>query len=283
MSGALSWVNWALGSSGATIGASGTFTSQAINASYPAANVISPDPSLVTRVDYVTSGSATSLFRVNWSTNQPTRVVALLNCRISFSDVSTIAVYVDNAGGSTQENLGSYTSATIMPIPGTTDRYDLFFITSEERSAGQITLGVSVGASKSGYYEVGHVWAGDGLVYANGLGAEWAAGVDDQSVVEIQPSGGFAAYAYNTLDVLEVSKRGLSQQDAIGSPSTVNSLRHMLRIAGFHAPVVVISSTADMTRAQAKSVYGLIRDAQGIASLGRGDLYGTAMRVRQIR
>lgn len=286
MSGALSWVNKVLDDADGSVAvgaAQGSFTANAIDSAYPGSNAVNPDPSLVTQVDYQTSSSAPyeSYIEANWTSDANVRVVAALNVRLA-STVVGVRFAVLNAAGTTLETTTQIPLASLIPIPGETDRYDVFAILSAERSVNRLRLQVQVPASSTDNYEVGTLWAGDGLVFERGLGAEWGYGVDDQSIVERQPSGGFAAYAYNTLDVLKISKRGLSQAEGMGEAGSVNSIRHMLRVAGQHTPIIVISTDETTAKAQAMSVYGLIEYAQGVGSLSR-DLYGTAMRVRQIR
>lgn len=286
MSGALSWVNKVRDDADGAVSvgsAQGSFTSNAIDSAYPGRNAISPDPSLVTQVDYQTSSSAPyeSYVEANWTSNAPARVVAALNVRLA-STVVGVRFALLNQAGTTLETTTQIPLASLIPIPGETDRYDIFAILSATRSVNRLRFQVQVPASSTDYYEVGTLWAGDGLVFPRGVGAEWGYTVEDQSIVEDQPSGGFAAYPYQTQDVVEIRKRGLTQAEGMGEAGSVNSIRHMLRVAGRHTPIIVISSDETTDKAQTMSVYGRIVDSQGVATLSR-DLYGMAMRVRQIR
>ncbi len=287
MSGALSWVNKVRDDAdGAVVAgsAAGSFTSNVIDSAYPGRNAVNPDPSLVTQVDYQTAGSAPyeSYLEANWTSNAPVRIVAAINVRLPSTAVG-VRFQVINDAGTTLETTAQIPLASLIPIPGTTDRYNVYAVLSATRSVNRLRFRVQVAASSTDYYEVGVLWAGDGLVFPNGLGLDWSVGVDDQSIVDRGWSGGYASYPYQTLDVLSVGKRGLTEAEGLGAAGSVNSIRHMLRVAGKHSPIVVISSDANAARAQLMSCYGLIEDAQGVGTLGRGDLFGTAMRVKQIR
>lgn len=284
MSGALSWINQALGSTVSLSSGTAPGGSSAIDSAYPASNAVNTDPSRVCRVTFSTGLTVNSDQRLtaNWSTNRTIRTVALINCRFGTETPGDISVILLNAAGTTVWST-SFTRADLTAIPGDTDRYNLFFITPAVSAARLRVQVLHPSSSTSGSWDVGVMWAGDGLVFARGLGAEWATGVQDQSIVERGNSGGYASYAYNTLDALSISKRGLEQAEGLGDASTVNSLRHMMRIAGRHSPVVVISSDDTTARAQTMSVYGLIEEASPISANGRGDRFGTAMRVVEIR
>src|SRR5690606_11390732 len=129
--------------------------------------------------------------------------------------------------------------ASLIPIPGTTDRYNVFAILSATRSANRVRFRVQVSASATDYYELGLLWAGDGLVFAAGLGIEWAWNAEDPSIVERNAGGGsISAYAYDSVDVLSITKKGLTNAVGMGAAGTLNSLRHMLSVAGRHSPII---------------------------------------------
>jgi hypothetical protein len=285
--GALSWTNRVLlDTNGVSVGAAqGTFTTNAIDSAYPSTNAITTDPSLVTQVDYQTTTPAPyeSYVEANWTSNADVRVVAALNVRLA-SDVVGVRFVVLNAAGSTLETTTQITYANLVPIPGTTDRFNVYVILTATRSANRLRFQVQVPASDTDYYEVGHLWAGPALIWPRGWGADWVlSGVDGSRVIR-GDGGGFAAYRNNRRKTLALSKRGLSYIDAIGTlgSSSALSLQQCMLEAGTSSPVVAITSDTNVHKAQVLSAYGLLTQMPSIDNQG-ANRFGAGLMVEQIR
>lgn len=285
--GALSWTNRVTGdTNGVSVGAAqGSFTTNAIDSSYPAVNATDPDPSVVTQVDYQTSSSAPyeSYVEANWTSNGDIRVVAALNVRLA-SDVVGVRFAVLNAAGTTLETTTQITYANLVPIPGSTDRFNVYAILSATRSANRLRFQVQVPASDTDNYEVGYLWAGPAVVWERGWGAEWAlSGVDGSRVVRGN-GGGYAAYRYPRRKLLTLSKRGMSYVDAMGTlgNSSALNLRQCVLEAGISSPVLAITSDANVHKAQVLSAYGLLTQMPSIDNQG-ASRFSSGLVVEEIR
>lgn len=287
MSGALSWTNRVSSDADGAVAigaAQGSFTSNTIDASYPGANAIDgTDPSRVTRANYQTGGSAPyeSYLEANWTSNLDVRVVAALNVRLA-SDVVGVRFVVVNAAGTTLETTTQIPYASLVPIPGTTDRFNVYAILSATRSVNRVRFQVQVPASDTDYYELGALWAGPAIVWPNGAGVEWGLSVIDRSTVERGNSGSYAAYRYNRLRALSISKRGMDYSEAMGAAGSTLSIREAMLSAGNSSPVVVISSDSDTHKAQTMSAYGLVEQWSDLGHVGMYR-FGIGARVVEIR
>lgn len=271
-----------------TASGSSAFTSNAIDSAYPGSNAVDDDPSRVTQVDYQTGGTAPyeSYLEANWTSDATVRAVAALNVRLP-STVVGVRFRVVNAAGTTLETTAQVLAADLVPIPGTTDRYNVYAILSADRSVNRVRFLVQLAASETGYYEVGHLWAGPALVFSGasaGVDADWRLGFVDPSTVSRGNGGGYASYAYPVRRRLAISKRVLSYAEAHGTPGTPSapSFHQMAMEVGVHSPILVIPRDTDDHTLQRLSVYGL---ATGTPQIGhqRGDYYGTALEVEEIR
>jgi hypothetical protein len=285
--GALSWTNRVLGDTdGVSVAAAqGSFTTNAIDAGYPATNATNPDPSKVTQVDYQTGVLATyeSYVQANWTTNATVRVVAALNVRLA-SHVVGVRFAVLNEAGTTLETTTQIPYANLVPIPGQTDRYDVFAILTATRSVNRLRFQVQTLYGNTDYYEVGYLWAGPAIVWPRGFGADWMlSGVDASRVVR-GDGGGYAAYRYPVRKTLGLSKRGLSYVDAMGTlgDSSALSLRQCILEAGLSSPVVAITSDTNAHKAQALSAYGLMTQMPSIDNQG-ANRFSAGLSVEQIR
>lgn len=291
MSGAISWVNKVLDDADGAVSvgaAQGTFTANAIDSAYPGANAIDTDPSKVTQVDYQTSSSAPyeSYVEANWTDNATVRVVAALNVRLPSTAVGVRFVVV-NAAGTTLETTTQITLANLVPIPGTTDRYNVYALLSADRSVNRLRFQVQVAASSTDYYEVGHLWAGAALVFSGAAGGwdrEWRIGFADASVVERGPGGGYAAYRHPVRRRLRIGNSLLTYAQALGTAGTAGtpSIRLFAQTAGIGAPVVAILRDDDTHIAQVGSLYGLITQLPEINHLG-GNRFAAGLELDEIR
>lgn len=285
-SGAFSWSNKITSSSTVSVGTvSGTFSTLAIDSGYPAANSLNDDPSSVTRVNFTASSGTNPEFYIewNWSSNDTARVLGAFNVRLP-TNVIGLRFRGINAAGTTQftttqvlRSLGQ-----LVLLAGHTDRYQLPSILSADYLINRIRLLVQVNTSASGYVEIGKPWAGLGCVWENGFGADFRMGYVDQSKVSRRPGGGFSAYRYPRRRVLSLTKRGLAYADAMGADGLANSLRDAIADVGVSSPCVAITTDKTNHKLGALSVYGLLAEMPDLEHLG-ADLYGTAMRVEEVR
>lgn len=285
MSGALSWTNL-FTIYGDVPELQTSATSASVDSAYPVANMLDEDPSRVTRINYTnsTGSNATVLLRtqVSAANDAGIRVMALLNVRLA-SHVVSCGVQVVNLAQSVALFSASFSAASFVPIPGTQDRYNFYFIVPAGVGDGAyVDFIFTIPTGTVDYGEIGFMWAGPAIVWPNGAGVEWSMDVEDRSTVERGNSGSYAAYRYNRLRVLSVTKRGMDYAEALGSAGSTLSIRDAMLSAGISAPVVVISTDSDTHKAQTMSVYGLV-DAW--SALGHQGAYrfGIGARVKEIR
>lgn len=286
--GAISWldVEYCQLSTPTLNGNSGT-SALSFDAAYPAANAVLDDPSLVAQVDYTRNGTPNLDITVSCvfsaSNNKTIRVLAAINVRLP-SDVVQVTAVAKNLAGSVLETATTFTAAQLILQPRKTDRYDLFWILSADQVGARADFNFRFPASTSGYFEIGRLWAGAGLVWPQGVGVDWSMSGVDASRIARGDGGGFSSYRYPVRKTLSISKRGLSYIDALGDPDDALSLsfRQCLLEAGSGTPMIVISTNADQHKAQVQSVYGA---ADSVASLDHAGAqrYGTGMVVQQIR
>lgn len=290
-SGAISWIDVEycrldLDGVPALDGNSGT-SSLAFDAAYPGANAITDSPSQVARINYTRNGSAnldiTVKFTFSASNDKTIRVLKLSNVRLP-SDVVQVTAVAKNVAGGVLETATTYTAAQLVLQPGKTDRYDLFWILTADRSGAVVDFNFRFPASTSGYFEIGRAWAGAGLVYDKGMGVDWSLSGEDASRVARGDGGGYAAYRYPVRKTLTLNKRGLTYLQAMGDPNspTALSFREFLLEAGSSAPVVIVSNDTNQYQAQVMSVYGTVKQVGSLDHVG-AQRFGTGIVVEQIR
>lgn len=296
MSGAIGWVDHCKDDiNGApTLDDTGTpLSSLAFDPAYPARNCLTPDVSRVTRIDYDT-GFLLSEFFINCelsvSNDVPVRIIAALNVRLP-ADLLDVIARVKNTAGSVIESGATYFKSptpNLTPIPGTLDRYDLFWILSEEHLCSDVDIKFRVSTNTDvDYIEIGRMWAGPAVVFPCGVGYEWGLSGVDPSRIYRSEGGGYAAYQYPTRKVLSVTNNGLTYEQALGgvdqtTGNQIASLREIFLGAGTSSPVVLISSDQTQHEAQAGSVYGLITSFPSLDHAGKR-YYGTNLRIEQLR
>lgn len=289
MSGALSWTNHNRAELDGIPALSGNLGTSALafDAAYPGTNMLTPDPSQVSRINFTRNATNNTDITVNCtfsaSNDKPIRVIGLINCRFP-SNTTFVQCVARNTGGGALESTSAITFAQMVLQPRTTDRYDLFWILAAERLGCRVDYNVRIPASNSGYFEIGHPWAGPALVWPNGVGADWQMTGADSSIVSDGPGGGYSAYAYPVRKVLHLTKRGLQYVDALGDPAVpaALSLRQAIFEAGTSEPVIAISDDETPHSAQVQSTYGRFREVPNLAHLSAGR-YGTGLVVQQIR
>lgn len=269
-------------------------SSLAFDAAYPGANALTADPSQVARINYTRNGTANTDITVSCvfsaSDTGTLRVLAALNVRLPSRVTAVVQVRASalNTSGATLETGTTYLAADMVPVPGTTDRYNFFWILSTEQMGARADFLFRFNASTSGYFEIGRLWAGPAVVWPNGAGMDWSLSGMDGSRVQRSDGGGYASYSYPVRTVMKLSKQAMSYLDSFGAESLDTtapvplSIRNLMFEAGTSEPVIAISTDADKHKAQVQSVYGLVTQMAELNNLGAG-LYGTGMVVQQIR
>jgi hypothetical protein len=268
--------------------ASSQMTSIAFDAMYPGVNVFTSDPSKATRVNFVRNGVGGGYallhaqFALTAGQELTTRMVAALNVRLPASATQATVRAYDQAGNVEFQTV--YPRANLVPISGTTDRFNLYALAAADHSVASASLMVEVPVSITDYIEWGTAWASKAIVWPQGADAEWRLSGVDSSVVARNDVGGAASLVVPVRKVISLSKRSLSYIDALGTlgDSTALSMRDVLFEAGSSTPVIAVSSDADQHRLQVKSVYGLITRLPELGYNG-GDSYGTGLTIEQMR
>jgi len=287
MSAALSWTdNCQADLDGAIAAASTGTTLLAIDPAYPAANALDPDPSLVSRWDFKRNATpaAPIYLSAQWSASNDRvcRVLAALNVRLP-SNVEYCNAIVTTAGGTLLGSGSAYLASELVPIAGTTDRYDLFWLLSADVSAAMARLVVQVPASTDGSIEVGRFWCGPALVLAT-TDAGWGSAASDPSEIERGRGGALIAERLPVLDDLEWPLSVLSYEQAYGTPSdpAAPSIRQMRAQAGLGSPIVAIQRSDSSHSRQVLSAYAALIELPDIRHQS-ADYYATRIRARQIR
>lgn len=297
MSGAIGWIDHCkddINGAPTLDDIGGSMSSLVFDPAYPARNSMTPDVSRVTRIDYDT-GFFLSEFSLNFelasaANDIPVRILAALNLRLP-ADIIDVIARVKLANGTVLESGTAYAKTpapNLTPIPGTEDRYDLFWILSEEWLCSDVELVFQVSTNTDvDYIEIGRMWAGPAIVFPCGVGYEWGLSGVDPSRIYRSEGGGYAAFGYPTRKVISISNKGLTYAQAMGGVDQSNgeqiaSLRDLFLGAGTSSPVVLISSDETQHEAQAGSVYGLIQTFPSLDHSG-GRYYSTALRIEQLR
>lgn len=294
MPAAIGWKNNALVTvAGYPSPQSSQMTSIVWDSAYPAANLLHPDPTRVARLNYVRNATAGgyALPQIRWADTAPacgrTRVLALLNVRLpaDATDVS-LAVYTHAGGasGATFASGATITSANRVPVPGTTDRFNLFWLlAATQTNVGWMDFRVDLPPSTSGYIEIGHAWASDALVL-DAFEDSWSQQPLDASTVERTDGGALVASVLPVRQVLRIGMSAVTKDQAFGPSATptVPSVRSLQFEAGRSSPVIVLPRTDSAFNLQTLSVYGSLRNPPSLRHLG-GDYYGSEIEVEQIR
>lgn len=262
-------------------------TSASVDASFPLANMLDSDPTRVTRVNYAnSSGALRSVVlrkRISAGSDKTLRVAAALNVRLppgmwsSCLFASWGADLVTGIGG-----FGSVTPTVCVPVPGTVDRFNFFaYLAADFTAAAYVEFYVRSLTGSSGYFEIGHLWAGPALVWSDGIDGNWKQLLVDDSVIERYPGGSWSTYSHPTHHGIELSRSLLTYEQAIGNSAapTAPSLRSVLREVGTSKPVIMIPRTASQHELQTLSVYGLIQGPLPSIDHQGANRYATGLRI----
>jgi hypothetical protein len=284
MSSALSWTNIVPASAISTFPAVGSFTvAPAADPSYPLSNAADTDPSKVARVTFTSAAGSNSLaVRATVAADATVRVVAALNVRLPAG--CTAAFQAFNLAGVSQETTTTIVAANLVPIPGTTDRYDIFGLFAANRSVNRPQLNIGVPASTAGYVEVGHLWAGPSLVFSEGTDKGWSLGGVDPSEVTRTRGGMLLSTRMPTRKKLSISFAGREYNPMMGTPGTASalSMRQFMLEAGVSSPVLAVHRSTDVHAIQVNSLYGSVTRMPQIDDAG-GNKFGSKLEIEQIR
>lgn len=227
----------------------------------PGANLLDPNPSKVTRVNIVATGAGSLDIYPVWDSaanSKTVRVIAALNVRLP-SSITDVAARTLTFGLATQNNAErAYTAAERVPIPGTTDRYDLFFYLTADSSAAAAALNVAWAGAFTDYIEIGCLVAMKALVFPSGVGREWNVQPIDESPVERSAGGAVSAFTLPTRQSVTFPLNNETYAQALGTANSpaVPSLRQVLRENGTSKPVIVLPRTSDEHALQVLGTYG---------------------------
>lgn len=280
MTAALSRLNYFVNSA-ATVAAAGA--GAVIDPAYPARNVLHPDPTLEAGWTYSAVAGTTYLQVNNGAALPPVNVVAAINVRLDPAVVTTFTLRIWNTSSATLDSW-SFPIADCVPIPGTTDRFNFYGITPSTRTNAQHLFAMATTTASAGYVRVGHMWAGPGLVFPDGVDADWSLGYIDPTDVQRPPSGGLVSAPLPTRAVLSCPTTVQAYNVAMGAPgqAAFENMRNIVGSVGRSRPVVMVVRDQNLHTVQTMSVYGALSELTPIGHEG-GDYFGTTFDVEQIR
>lgn len=225
---------------------SGTFSSLAFDAAFPGSNVLDPDESLYTKIDYVSSsGDCIVGLRADWGTNRPIRVLAVEHITAPEDDLIYIFKAYSSSGTLLAEK--EFDRSFIPQIPGKEGYYNLHWILPSTISAARFQVDIVVFTGSSGSIKVGHMWASDALVLDEEWGSGWGWVPMDQSPVAGNGAGAWSTYRRPKWHGLQLSKRMWSYEQAMGNPLDLSapSMAQILLEAGRSDPVLCVVGSTD--------------------------------------
>jgi hypothetical protein len=264
--------------------------SVSIDPAFPAENALDPDPSRFTRANIThpaSGGVATVRAITSASANvSPVRVMYVANARLPAAGWAELRAEIRTFGGTLlAAALQTYTPANVVPIPGTSDRYNLAFTFAAENVGGMIDLQLSgLSGSVVNAWEFGHLWAGPAVVLDVGVQHDMRMGFVDNSAVARGRSGAFAATRLPTRRRLEVRVLPQTNVRSMGDPAVpaTPSLRSILQEAGVATPMVFLPDDSSLHRLQVQGLYCAIASAASLQG-ERGGFFSVPMELDEIR
>ena len=264
----------ALGVSGGTA----TFDS-----AHPGSRMLNADPYDYTRIQWVGSaGTGALTVTVQWSTtanDRNVRIVKVENCRIPATRLDNVLARCIAFGGGTLATSGSITQASLDPVPGETDVYNLtFYFTSTTACAGvAIVFTFATATVFNDYLDIGLIDAPEKHLVLNGVGRTFSYETVDESPVSRSPGGSVSADPYPTrarIHIPIVADTYANMIGTLGSSATA-SLRKFIAESGKARRVIVVPQTSDVHSMQALAMYGHIVNDPTIDGLG-GNYFATS-------
>lgn len=272
-------------------------TSEVVDPAYPATNAVDPDPSKVTRVNYVRNAVGGGSSQMRYIHNgglvggdRLARVLAVLNMRIP-SDCTNVALFARDAATGNIWSIFNIGPSELVPKPGTTDRYDIYAVGPASTLAGTLCVSLSLPPSTSGYWELGHVWMSDALIFDDGVSGDWRLGNVDPSEVERTRGGALVATVIPHRRTLSVSMDSKTYAQAMGTPGTPANLsyRKFMADAGNSSPLVILPRTPLLTpttdELHALQTMGMYCSMVGTTDIGHagGNLFRHTANFEEIR
>lgn len=286
MPAAIAWGNLFNGAKISTA-AYGFLASSSFDPGYPPSNVADPDPSKVSRFNFTRDATPNQYALPFWAFSATAggqgtvRVYGALNVRLPASATNVgLSLFTYAAIG--VDSL-TYSAAVRVPIPDTTDRFNLFAIASANVTAGAIGVDVFCPAGTVDYIEVGTLWASRALV-VGAVEEKWVSAPIDGSKVERSDGGAHLADINVVRDVFRCSLPKLTVNEALGNPAapTDPCVRTLQFEAGRHDPVVLLPRTSSHFYLQTLAKYGALKAVPQLRHAG-GDYYDADVEVEQIR
>lgn len=273
-------------------------TAEAFDSAYPAANMANADPSKVTRINYVRNSTAGGYsrgkadFSTTLAASKTARIISFMNVRLPSGFTQVLVLGQDYAGGVA---LAAQTilAANLVPIPGTTDRYNIHVLYAAAATIASASLYVYLPVSTSGYWEIGHVWAGDVLEFTDGANGDWKLSTVDPSLVERARGGALLATKLPHRRLLTCGFDSTTYAQAMGTAGSASTLsyRQFMSEVGVSSPCIVLPRTPVSAAApttdeqhylQTMSVYAAFRGQTEIGHAG-GNLFRANATFEEIR
>lgn len=264
-------------------------TVHAIDPAYPAGNLFTDDPSLVTRFNYTRNAVAGALYpRLQWSTTATDRacqVVAALNCRLPSEVVSVDAWLINHIGAAASTSPQVYARADLVPIDGTTDRYNLIFVFPAPVLAAAVDLRITLPINTSGYYEIGRLRCGPALTPIGGVDSGWSVLPIDPSQVARGPGGALAANPLPRRRRLSarVSVRDYAFAYGTATDASAPSLLGMRAYCGLSVPLLAVPRGESLHNLQRLSVFGVFTKEEPITEQADNHYFTHQVEVDEVR
>ena len=288
MPAAISWTNHITNGYPAAPVLVSNMTSASVDAAYPIENYLTDDPSRVTRINYVNTSGADRVVilrkQISAANDKTIRVVAAMNVRLPAGAWNSLWFGLFNvalAGA----NYAAHSPAVVVPIPGTTDRYNVYAVLAADvPSLAYVEFAMQAPTGTNSYFEVGHVWAGPGLVLPDGVDRDWKLTPVDPSEVERLRLGALVAQRLPTRQKFSAPVTRQAYSTALGtdgSPTALN-FRSLFREAGLSAPVVIVPRSSSTHAAQVAGIYGALTKLADV-SHQRGNRFAVELEAEEIR
>jgi hypothetical protein len=258
-----------------------------IDASYPVENMFSVDTTKVTRWNYTRNATINPIrirIKLSASDNIEFDGLAALNIRLD-PHVTKASVYCGTLAGSSGAGDGSdYLRADLIPIQGTTDRFNLYSLRKLLTLRGEIWLIIETPINVSGYVEIGHMWGSQGLILPNGIDGNWQLGHVDHGEAVIGPGGAMTAAVRPRTRRIVAPITGRNYATAMGTPGAfkVDNLDAILQAAGTTSPFLFIGRDDDLHSLQKLSAYCRLESSEEIGHAG-GNYFGTQLTLNELR
>lgn len=266
---------------------SSSFDSIAFDASYPASNMADADPSKVARFNYDQAGlSSVAIAAVDFDSTDaaPFRVVAALNVRIP-STITAIQIRVSTYAGSALWSGATFTLSDLVPIAGTTDRYNIYeVLSSTTTGGGRIDLYFTVPANDIDYIEIGALWVSDAVVIDEGFDGDWSFTPSSRSNTSESDAGKIAGFRNDSLDKWSINRTGLGFDVAVRNSADFDAptILSAYRFADRDTPIVMVGRDDSTFDLQTRSIYGYF-DSDPRFKRAPGDKINVDMTFREYR